>query len=177
MDVTHVPEEPSSFSHASPAALPLHPAVSGGGTSANAVEAVAPEASTQRIRVNFRMTCSQPEASAHGKNRMSLNNSDLKVEALWRGQSRCGTMRKNESNDVLTLSMIVKDEAATIARTLRSVKPFIDRWIILDTGSTDSTSDVVREELPEAQEEVIGLRTSLPGQSFPRLCRPFATNT
>jgi hypothetical protein len=45
--------------------------------------------------------------------------------------------------DLLTLSMIVKDEVETIARTLASAKPFVDRWIILDTGSTDGTQDIV----------------------------------
>jgi len=51
------------------------------------------------------------------------------------------------SPTLLTLSMIVKDEARTLARTLRSVKPFIDRWVIVDTGSTDDTRDLVRREL------------------------------
>jgi glycosyltransferase involved in cell wall biosynthesis len=48
---------------------------------------------------------------------------------------------------LLTLSMIVKDEARTIARTIASVRPFLDRWVIVDTGSTDETRDVVRREL------------------------------
>ncbi|APR83583.1 Glycosyl transferase, group 2 family protein [Minicystis rosea] len=48
---------------------------------------------------------------------------------------------------LLTLSMIVKDEALTLSRTLASVKPFIDRWVILDTGSTDGTQDLIRREL------------------------------
>ncbi len=48
---------------------------------------------------------------------------------------------------LLTLSMIVKDEEATLARTLASAKPFIDRWVILDTGSTDGTRDVIRSAL------------------------------
>lgn len=47
----------------------------------------------------------------------------------------------------MALSMIVKDEARTIARTLASVRPFIDRWAIVDTGSTDDTRDVVRRAL------------------------------
>ena len=52
-----------------------------------------------------------------------------------------------EPTTVLTLSMIVKDEARTIARTLASVRPFIDRWVIVDTGSTDDTRAVVEREL------------------------------
>ena len=54
---------------------------------------------------------------------------------------------KNDAPDLLTLSMIVKDEEATIARTLRSVKPFIDRWVIVDTGSTDATREIIRAEM------------------------------
>ena len=48
---------------------------------------------------------------------------------------------------LLTLSMILKDEAATIARTLKSVRPWIDRWVIVDTGSTDATREVVRDTM------------------------------
>jgi len=50
-------------------------------------------------------------------------------------------------SDLFTLTMILKDEAATITRTLESIKPFIDRWVILDTGSTDGTQDVVRRAM------------------------------
>lgn len=45
------------------------------------------------------------------------------------------------------LVMIVKDEAHGIARTLDSLRGEIDRWTILDTGSTDGTQDVVRSVL------------------------------
>ena len=48
---------------------------------------------------------------------------------------------------LVTLSMIVKDEARVIARTLASVKPHIDRWVIVDTGSTDDTKEIVKREL------------------------------
>lgn len=54
---------------------------------------------------------------------------------------------KNAGTGLLTLSMIVKDEEATLARTLRSVKPFIDRWVILDTGSTDGTRELIQREM------------------------------
>lgn len=45
------------------------------------------------------------------------------------------------------LTMIVRDEAHVIARCLASAKPFIDRWCIVDTGSTDQTADIVRDAL------------------------------
>jgi glycosyltransferase involved in cell wall biosynthesis len=57
---------------------------------------------------------------------------------------------------LLTLCMIVKNEASGIARTLQSVRPHLDRWLIVDTGSTDGTQDLVRSlmgELPGALHE------------------------
>jgi tetratricopeptide (TPR) repeat protein len=41
--------------------------------------------------------------------------------------------------------MIVKNEGAVIARLLESVAPWIDSYCICDTGSTDSTVDIIRE--------------------------------
>src|SRR4051812_22955819 len=64
------------------------------------------------------------------------------------------TDKRQVVSPLLTLCMIVKDEAATIERTLLSVKPFIDRWIILDTGSTDSTRDVVRKTMEGTPGEI-----------------------
>jgi glycosyltransferase involved in cell wall biosynthesis len=45
------------------------------------------------------------------------------------------------------LVMIVKNEAAVIRRCLDTVIPFIDRWSICDTGSTDGTQELIREAL------------------------------
>jgi len=48
---------------------------------------------------------------------------------------------------LLTLTMIVKDEAPSVARTLESVRPYVDAWCILDTGSTDATPEIVRSTM------------------------------
>lgn len=56
----------------------------------------------------------------------------------------------------LCLNMIVKDEAHVIRRCLDSVRPLIDTWCILDTGSTDGTQEVIRghfQDLPGALHE------------------------
>lgn len=40
--------------------------------------------------------------------------------------------------------MIVRNEAHVIEQALESVAPWIDSWVIVDTGSTDATREVVR---------------------------------
>jgi hypothetical protein len=54
----------------------------------------------------------------------------------------------------ICLNMIVKDEASVIARCLSSVKPWIDRWAIVDTGSSDDTRDIVRETMRDVPGEL-----------------------
>ncbi len=49
----------------------------------------------------------------------------------------------------ICLCMIVKDESAVIARCLQSVRGLIDYWVICDTGSSDSTEAIIRQELSE----------------------------
>ncbi len=63
------------------------------------------------------------------------------------------------------LNMIVKNEAATITRCLASVRRFIDTWLIVDTGSSDGTQQVIRDFLGD-----------LPGELFERPWRDFGSN-
>jgi len=49
------------------------------------------------------------------------------------------------SSATLALVMIARDEAASIARCLRSVSAFVDQMIVLDTGSTDATASIARD--------------------------------
>ena len=51
------------------------------------------------------------------------------------------------SRPTVCLNMIVKNEAHVIARCLASARPLIDRWCIVDTGSTDDTARVIHETL------------------------------
>lgn len=46
---------------------------------------------------------------------------------------------------MIILNMIVKDEAHCLERCLRSVKPFIHAAVIVDTGSTDGTPELISD--------------------------------
>lgn len=63
------------------------------------------------------------------------------------------------------LNMIVKDEARVLTRCLDSVLPFIDSWLIVDTGSNDGTQDLIRHKLADK-----------PGQLHERPWRNFGFN-
>lgn len=49
------------------------------------------------------------------------------------------------------LSMIVKNEGKILSRCLASVKPYIDCYAICDTGSTDDTCGIIKEQLSGIQ--------------------------
>jgi glycosyltransferase involved in cell wall biosynthesis len=71
----------------------------------------------------------------------------------------------NKHGQTVCLNMIVKNEAHVIQRCLDSVRPIIDTWVIVDTGSTDATQAVIREHLKD-----------LPGELFERSWINFAHN-
>lgn len=52
------------------------------------------------------------------------------------------------------LNMIVKDETPVIRRCLESVIPLIDYWVIVDTGSSDGTQDLIREVMKDIPGEL-----------------------
>ena len=45
----------------------------------------------------------------------------------------------------LAAAMIVRNEARCITRCLESVRPFVDKMVVLDTGSTDQTMELARK--------------------------------
>ncbi len=53
------------------------------------------------------------------------------------------------------LCMIVRNEAKVIERCLRTVRPHVTHWAIVDTGSTDGTQDIVREMMADMPGELI----------------------
>jgi len=71
----------------------------------------------------------------------------------------------NAAGQTICLNMIVKNEAPVIRRCLESVRPLVDHWVIVDTGSTDGTQGIVRECLRE-----------LPGELYERPWKDFAHN-
>lgn len=59
-----------------------------------------------------------------------------------------------EERQKICLNMIVKNESKVIKRCLDSVKPAIDYWVILDTGSTDGTQAIIKEHLKDIPGEL-----------------------
>ena len=56
---------------------------------------------------------------------------------------------------MICLNMIVKNEEEDLPRCLKSVKPYIDYYLISDTGSTDNTVEVIRKCLEGVPGEVL----------------------
>jgi len=63
------------------------------------------------------------------------------------------------------LNMIVKNESHVIRRCLDSVRPIVDSWVIVDTGSADGTQEIVRNWYAD-----------IPGELHERPWRDFGSN-
>jgi len=61
--------------------------------------------------------------------------------------------------------MIVKNEAHCIVQCLEKIKPYIDYWIICDTGSTDNTIETIKDFMKD-----------IPGELHESPWQDFATN-
>jgi len=58
------------------------------------------------------------------------------------------------ADPTICLNMIVKNESHVIKRCLESVKPLIDYWVIVDTGSDDDTIAVIKEFMKDIPGEI-----------------------
>ncbi len=65
------------------------------------------------------------------------------------------------------LSMIVRNEAHVVREALESAVPYLDTWVVVDTGSTDDTIEVIRSFFAAR---------GIPGTLHERPWRDFGTN-
>ena len=70
-----------------------------------------------------------------------------------------------EAKETICLNMIVKNESPVIERCLDSVIPFIDYWVIVDTGSKDNTKKIIKKHLK-----------NIPGELHSRKWKNFGEN-
>lgn len=61
---------------------------------------------------------------------------------------------RTEDAKTVCVNMIIKNESDVICRCLASVKPLIDYWVIVDTGSTDGTQQIVRDFMKDIPGEL-----------------------
>ena len=77
------------------------------------------------------------------------------------------TVAAPNKTKTITLCMIVKNESHVIERCLSSVLPIIDRWVVVDTGSTDGTQQKIKDFFD---------RNGIPGELFERPWKDFGHN-
>jgi glycosyltransferase involved in cell wall biosynthesis len=65
------------------------------------------------------------------------------------------------------LTMIVRDEAHIVGEVLDATAPYIDYWVVVDTGSTDGTQELITAHMQ---------RLAIPGELHERPWRDFGHN-
>jgi glycosyltransferase involved in cell wall biosynthesis len=88
---------------------------------------------------------------------MRKHRNGLLVLALfvvsWMLLNGCSKKEKQSvaksDHKTICLNMIVKNESAVITRSLASALPMIDYWVIVDTGSTDGTQQIIKDFMKE----------------------------
>ena len=56
---------------------------------------------------------------------------------------------KKDTKTTICLTMIVKNESHIIHELLESIYEYLDYWVIVDTGSTDNTKDIIKSFFEE----------------------------
>jgi glycosyltransferase involved in cell wall biosynthesis len=74
-------------------------------------------------------------------------------------------VNRSDASLSICLNMIVKNESRVIRRCIDSVRPLISHWLIVDTGSTDGTQQIVRDAL-----------VGIPGELHERPWKDFGHN-
>ncbi len=72
-----------------------------------------------------------------------------------------------DGRSTICLNLIVKNESHVVHELFESVAPYIDYWVVVDTGSTDGTQDIIRREMD---------RHGIPGEMHERSWRDFGHN-
>lgn len=97
--------------------------------------------------------CARPDSATYYWRAVGLFiHVSPKIKEWFDGEyGRYITGRAFEYDNLLHLTMIVKNAGSEFGGILESYIPFIDRWTILDTGSTDGTQDVIKQVLGAAK--------------------------
>src|ERR1700732_422892 len=98
--------------------------------------------------------------SAHAEDTLPTKKTDafaLSSEYSLAAQIESASKPKqpeSKKKKTVCLNMIVKDETRVIRRCLESVKPVIDYWVIVDTGSTDGTQAMIKDFMKDVPGEL-----------------------
>ncbi len=95
------------------------------------------------LRGEVRATAAAPELVERAVAVTLAAATTAPVVATQRDSSRRAEGRRN----ILPVRMIVKNESEVLPRLFRSLKDYIDYYVIVDTGSTDDTIALIEREM------------------------------